>query len=331
MLWGTYVRTTAIDRLVERFLATSPDQPKQIVSLGAGSDTRFFRILSTRSSAPLVYHEIDFPANTRQKISAIKRTPTLLSVITSHLANPAEVTISDDFTSLHSPVYNVHPLDLRSLASKPPEAESSASLPELPNISPTTPTLILSECCLIYLPPDDADSIVANLTARLIPAPTPLSIILYEPIKPNDSFGKVMISNLARRGIVLQTLKKYSSLYRQCERLKRSGFASGQAAAEVDFIWKNWITDVDMAEIDKKVEEHLDEVEELLKIRDEKSTRWSDGLRGGKLELVHARIDEAPTYETISYVWGGSDKSQNVQLAHDLTLPLTETLHRLLP
>lgn len=45
---GTYVRTTSIDRLVEDFLkvgtANGSMIKKQIVSVGAGSDTRFWRL-----------------------------------------------------------------------------------------------------------------------------------------------------------------------------------------------------------------------------------------------------------------------------------------------
>lgn len=40
---GTYLRGTAIDRLVDQWLERSAG-PCQIVSLGAGSDTRFWRI-----------------------------------------------------------------------------------------------------------------------------------------------------------------------------------------------------------------------------------------------------------------------------------------------
>jgi [phosphatase 2A protein]-leucine-carboxy methyltransferase len=44
---GTYVRATAIDELVHQFidLAHQGGQQCQIVSLGAGSDTRFWRIM----------------------------------------------------------------------------------------------------------------------------------------------------------------------------------------------------------------------------------------------------------------------------------------------
>jgi [phosphatase 2A protein]-leucine-carboxy methyltransferase len=60
---GTYVRTTSIDRLVEDFLKAGSEnladgedgqgKKKQIVSLGAGSDTRFWR-LSVSGISPLV-------------------------------------------------------------------------------------------------------------------------------------------------------------------------------------------------------------------------------------------------------------------------------------
>jgi [phosphatase 2A protein]-leucine-carboxy methyltransferase len=44
---GTYVRSTAIDMLVESWLdrAGPVGEKRQIVSLGAGSDTRFWRLM----------------------------------------------------------------------------------------------------------------------------------------------------------------------------------------------------------------------------------------------------------------------------------------------
>lgn len=40
---GTHHRTCALDAVVDSFLAAAPDG--QIVSLGAGSDTRFWRLM----------------------------------------------------------------------------------------------------------------------------------------------------------------------------------------------------------------------------------------------------------------------------------------------
>ncbi|OJD37033.1 leucine carboxyl methyltransferase [Diplodia corticola] len=298
---GTYVRTTAIDRLVDKFLATDPDQPKQIVSLGAGSDTRFFRILSTRQSIPLVYHEIDFPVNARQKVAAIKRSPVLSSVITSKLANPNELSYSEDLRGLKSPIYNIHPLDLRSLVSSPTPSDSEPPLPTLPNLSPTTPTLILSECCLIYLSPDDADSVLDTITTKLIPAPTPMSIILYEPFRPYDSFGKVMISNLGRRGIVLQTLKKYSTLMRQRERLNRFSLADCQAAVDCQFVWDRWIGEEEKKALWSGAKEGpLDGWEEWFILVAHYCVAW--GYRDGEGDLFKTAWSDFPIQDPASVV-----------------------------
>jgi O-methyltransferase involved in polyketide biosynthesis len=41
---GTYVRTRSIDRLIEAALESTAHTALQIVSLGAGTDTRFFNL-----------------------------------------------------------------------------------------------------------------------------------------------------------------------------------------------------------------------------------------------------------------------------------------------
>ncbi|KAL8948962.1 MAG: hypothetical protein Q9222_004899, partial [Ikaeria aurantiellina] len=177
---GTYVRTTAIDNLVHRFL-TSPSQipKKQIISLGAGSDTRFFRLIKSHTpSQPFncSYHELDFPSNTTSKITTIIHSPVLSALI------PGPFTTSEDHSSLSSPNYHIHPIDLRTL-------NDSSSLD---SIDPTLPTLLISECCLTYLPPSLADSTIQHFTSTLFPLTTPLALILYEPINPGTPFGQVM-------------------------------------------------------------------------------------------------------------------------------------------
>ncbi|KAL9591583.1 MAG: hypothetical protein Q9179_007580, partial [Wetmoreana sp. 5 TL-2023] len=209
---GTYVRTRAIDNLVHRFLSSPSPTPKQIISLGAGSDTRFFRLQS--HSPPLtafIYHELDFPTNTSQKISTVIHSPALSSLIPSF-------TTSSDLTSLSSSQYHIHPIDLRDLA-KPSENPAAV----LKDINPSLPTLLISECCLVYLSPSLADTCIAHFTTILLPLTIPLGLILYEPINPHDAFGEVMVRNLAARGIVLQTLHKYWSKDAQLERLREYG------------------------------------------------------------------------------------------------------------
>jgi [phosphatase 2A protein]-leucine-carboxy methyltransferase len=315
---GTYVRTTAIDNLVNRFLDEpdddndgQPPRKKQIISLGAGSDTRVFRLFATRPSLQLVYHELDFSVNTAAKIRIIRSTPLLQRTL--HIENPSkegDVTISPEGDALHSPFYHIHPIDLRSLSRRPPpspptatgghlrpsssdsEQTSSSSkghdvLPLLPGVDTSLPTLLISECCLVYLSPEDAAGVVDYFTKTLFPprtvspdtATTPLGLILYEPIRPNDAFGKTMVSNLATRGIQLQTLHKYASLDAQRQRLRDDhGLDAGQGAADIDFIWENWVSEAEKERVAGL--EMLDEVEEWKLLAQHYCVAW--GWRDGE-------------------------------------------------
>ncbi|KAF2115197.1 S-adenosyl-L-methionine-dependent methyltransferase [Lophiotrema nucula] len=252
---GTYVRTSAIDLLVDKFLTTDPESPKQIVSLGAGTDTRYFRLRDAYPSTKIVYHEIDFPSNTAAKLSSIRRHPQLLTKLSSSSAQQTP-NLPPAAKSYDSPIYNLHALDLRSLAS----TEDGPST-TLPNLDPSAPTLILSEMCLIYLQPKAVSDILDALLNKHIPAPTPVSLVLYEPILPEDAFGRTMISNLSTRNIHLPTLTAYPELADQRQRLKKYGFETGFCAADTHFIWREWVGDEEKARVAGL--EMLDEHEEL--------------------------------------------------------------------
>jgi len=283
---GTYTRTTAIDELVVQFLKSVPtEQKKQVVSLGAGSDTRYWRLKERGGewTRGLVYHEMDFAEVARKKAERVKRwgvlskaleprgnttsghdvggnggdgraTPTPSSLSIQQTCSPVNtVDIDLNTGNITSPDYYLHAIDIRFLKPGLPASPLPAT------IETTIPTLIISECCLIYLAPIEADAILTFFTSTF-KASHPLSIVLYEPIGSGDAFGRVMIQNLATRGIVLQTLKKYSTLSKQKERLKVLGFKGGQAAGDIDWIWESWIRQSEKERLARL--EMLDEVEE---------------------------------------------------------------------
>nr|KAJ3419354.1 carboxy methyl transferase for protein phosphatase 2A [Polyrhizophydium stewartii] len=74
---GTYVRTAALDALVARFMgvAAAAGRRSQVVSLGAGSDTRFLLLKVGQEGRrnPGLYVEIDFPQITSKKAMALAR------------------------------------------------------------------------------------------------------------------------------------------------------------------------------------------------------------------------------------------------------------------
>ncbi|EFQ98579.1 hypothetical protein MGYG_01605 [Nannizzia gypsea CBS 118893] len=257
---GTYVRTTSIDALVARFLQTDGKrkEKKQIISLGAGSDTRVFRLLSENPALDLTYHELDFAENTAPKIAKILSSPPLLDAL--RITDREEVTTSPNGDEFHSKYYHLHPIDLRTLTA----SSNGPNRLKLRDIDPAAPTLLISECCLVYLSPADAANTVSYFTEHVFSCEgrptTPLALIIYEPIRPDDPFGKTMVSNLAARGIQLQTLHRYATLEAQRERLQGHGFSSGQGAADIDFIWERWIGEDEKNRVAGV--EMLDEVEE---------------------------------------------------------------------
>ena len=274
-LAGTYVRTTGIDRVVDTFISASTGTRQQIISLGAGSDTRYFRLKQKRRKLNMIYHELDFEANTRRKLNQL-RSPTFSTpakALTGLDMQAENVDPAHDGAVLLSPDYVIHPQDLRKL----PRIKEP-----LPSVDTTLPTLIISECCLVYLPPDDADAVLQYFS-DLFPATTPLAIAIYEPVRPHDHFGKRMISNLASRGLQLQTLERYHDLMQQAGRLKSYGFVDtlqppggGAAAADVDFIWHKWISSDEKERVEAL--EWMDEVEEFVLLAKHYCIAW--GWRG---------------------------------------------------
>lgn len=85
---GTFLRTWSIDRLVLQFLDAPSRHAKQILSLGAGTDTRFFRIASTSPSSLAKLHkyvEVDFPEATAKKAMILKKDKTTSSILSPDL------------------------------------------------------------------------------------------------------------------------------------------------------------------------------------------------------------------------------------------------------
>jgi tRNA wybutosine-synthesizing protein 4 len=116
------------------------------------------------------------------------------------------------------------------------------------------PTIVLSECVLIYLQKQYSDAIV-NWAGSLQES----FFVTYEQINPDDPFGQVMIRNLKTRNIDLHGIHSYPSLDRQIDRYKKSGFA-GVEAKDLNTI----IQEYDQEEIERinKIE-RLDEIEEF--------------------------------------------------------------------
>lgn len=263
---GTYTRTTALDRLIAAFLASDGgSQEKQVVSLGAGTDTRCFRLFSQPGIQRLTYHEIDFPTSSSRKYQAVQATPALERIL-------AQPTREGEYAWRSTPAENCqywcYGLDLRQLARDDQETT-------LDGLRTDVPTLLVSECCLCYLETTQARKVVKWFTDKI----QNVAIVLYEPTKPEDPFGRMMVSNLAARRIRMPTLEVYREPQDQEVRLRDAGFEQVRQLS-VDHIWETWVSEEEKERVDSL--EGLDEVEEWKLLAGHYIVAW--GWRGTGFE-----------------------------------------------
>jgi len=194
---GTHHRTCALDLLVDRFLAEAGPEA-QIVSLGAGSDSRYWRLRVGQTIFLLVtetvvsaglnassmlsihslidqtagkvfsrYVEVDFPHLTSLKAQRISRSPKLSALLSS--STPS----STPSSSMLPPPSSQRPYqvekggtqlisDLYALLPLDLRQSPSTTLTEslLPYLNPTRPCLFLAECVFCYMEIDLSREII---------------------------------------------------------------------------------------------------------------------------------------------------------------------------
>ncbi|KAI0036129.1 leucine carboxyl methyltransferase [Vararia minispora EC-137] len=261
---GTYIRGTGLDELVESFigLATGQGKKAQIVSLGAGSDTRFWRLHAGTSREHLAcYIELDFPENTTRKAMAVRKS----KVLSAALGRSEDIQIGDGGTSLHSSIYRLLPLDLR----LPPSVSLAPKL--APILDPSSPLLILCECVLAYVASAASDAVLRWFADFSSSNDGVTGVIIYEMFGLEDSFGRVMKNNLKSRHVELPGAEPYNSLDSLRQRFFRLGFEEARALTLRDFR-RTHISVTEQMRIARI--EMLDEVEELELVLQHYAISW---------------------------------------------------------
>jgi len=75
---------------------------------------------------------------------------------------------------------------------------------------------------LIYLPADDTAALLSAVASAFPRA----AVAVYEQILPGDAFGRMMVANLAERGLALASYDAYPDCEAQARRLLRAGFSA---------------------------------------------------------------------------------------------------------
>lgn len=187
---GTWARVYSFRQMIIRFLQAHKDQNINIISLGAGYDTTYFWLHDAIAYGEIKdvgnlkdkvsYIEIDFDDIVLRKIHTIKRTEELAKIVYP------EGDAHEDANHINTPHYKLFAQDLRQTD------EFRRRLDDL-GVKADSPTLILTECLLVYMKSQDQKNILEALTHHFT---GDIAILNYEMIHPDDAFGKVMIENL---------------------------------------------------------------------------------------------------------------------------------------
>lgn len=199
---GYFVRWRAVDHCVRQFLHVTAKRPhRQIVSLGAGFDSLYFRLHAEGVLDRTVMFEVDFPEVSRRKAALIASNVELRGMLDSTLP-PHTGAIY-----MSSSRYRLLGIDVRE-ESQMEEALSAAGLDW------AAPTLILSEVVLTYMDTRWSDAVI-RWAANLLPQSL---FVMYEQIHPHDPFGRVMQEHFLKLNSTLHALQQYPDLCAQRRR-----------------------------------------------------------------------------------------------------------------
>jgi len=220
---GTHHRTWVIDEVVGAFAGAEQmgGNTKQAVSLGAGSDSRFWRLRQRLAHRWTLrrWVETDFPLSVATKNRTIQAHSQLASLCGTPLSLSASSSSPED--DFYADRYCLLSADLRRPAELIEKLQTPTSQDQGGLLDRHAPTLILAELVFLYLSPDHTRHCLELLTSFF---QGPLILVTYEALNLHDSFSSMMVQNLAARGLCLAGLESNGSVESQLVRMAEHGF-----------------------------------------------------------------------------------------------------------
>ncbi|CAD5229468.1 unnamed protein product [Bursaphelenchus okinawaensis] len=243
ILRGYWARHAAFELSLKR-ISELAGENLQIISLGAGFDTLYFR-LKERGVAFKKLVEVDFSSVTARKIRTISKN--------EHLAAMFDSTSTESqHSDLHSRDYDLLGADIRQ------PSEFWAKI-ETAGLDPSLPVVVIAECVLVYLDVKVTENLVRKFAEKF----NELVFVSYEQVNMTDKFSDVMQANLQERGIHLAGLPSCNSLDSQKSRFLNNGYPVVNAWTMQDLYAQHFNKD-EIARIEKL--ELLDERELLAQL-----------------------------------------------------------------
>ena len=209
---GYYIRAKAIQRVFNNFLANQ-ETKKQIISLGCGFDSSYWRLKDSEKLKNVTFLEIDFLDVAERKASLVNSKPVLSGMI-----DKIEDGTNNANIILNARDYKLLGVDLSDLKLLQTTLESCS-------VDFDAPSLLLSEVALTYMAPKYVDKLI-NWAASSFPNGM---FVTYEQILPHDPFGVVMLKHFKKIGSELRNINVYPTINEQIQRYLNKGWDSCNA------------------------------------------------------------------------------------------------------
>lgn len=219
---GYFTRVSGIwsllEKSIEQICKTSATK-FQIVNLGAGFDTLFWRFtdhLRVRGLEEKLnsFVDIDLAEVTAKKCMYVRKSKLLLNKI----AGDGNEEVKFSRTDLHGEHYHIiaaNFTDLQSLESK---------IKECAGFSFDLPTIFVAECVFVYIDPAKTKQFLQWSASKFHSS---IALINHEQLNIFDKFGQVMLENLSQRGCSLPGLEACRDKTSHLNRLIESGWQNG--------------------------------------------------------------------------------------------------------
>lgn len=242
---GYYARNEIFTKVMADFFAATAESSRQVLFLGAGFDTT--PLIPYQQELPGVRtFEVDFPDIIKSKVDIFRTIPGIVTLLDTYPTDVAPVTTRTTTTiGPHTFISQ----DLRNAQAV------SANLTES-GFDPTLPTLVLSECVLVYMGKDATLALATELGQIM---QSDALWLTYDMITPNDVYGKNMIRNLQNVGFEIPGLKDFPTLEDQKDRFLLTGWSDSHSC-NMRFYYDKLLPQESKERISKL--EILDEVEE---------------------------------------------------------------------
>jgi len=245
---GYYTRVrglwTLIDRIVS--LCLQSDCNYQIVNLGAGYDTLYWRLKESVAGKLLQnFVDVDLPEVTASKCALVKRSKLLLERVAD---GEGEVHLPNN-TDLHGTDYHIVACDFTRTSDLEKKLEAC-------NWNYNVPTVFVSECVFIYLDPEKVTDFLKWIKLKF--DRSGVALLNHEQLNMNGRFGQVMMENLSQRGCGLPGVASCKDKMSQCNRFTIDSGWSGAQCWSMNDVY-NYLPKEEIARVERL--EFLDERE----------------------------------------------------------------------